>query len=184
MTSSTDIANRALQMIGDSAITSIDDNTPRARECKRAYDAVRRSELRAHKWNFARTRIVLAPDVDAPAFDFTYQYTWPGDCLRLLPSAEDGWTIEGRKILTDDGPTLNVRYIKDVTDENEFDAVFVEAFASRLAMEVCERLTGSASATQLREQFYDAAIKIARKTGAFEQMSEEPPTDDWVLARY
>lgn len=185
MTSPTEIANRALQCLGDTPVLDISDDVERARIMKRAYDPVRKAELRSHIWNFARKRAVLAPDMEVPAFDFEYQFTLPGDCLRVLPGRHDrDWEIEGRKILTNVGPALEIRYIADVTDTNLMDELFVEAFAKKLAMETAEKITQSTSKRQLAQQEYKDAISDARKVGAFEQPPQELPEDDWLLARY
>lgn len=185
MTSPTEIANRALQCLGDTPILDILDNNERARILKRAYDPVRKAELRAHNWNFARKRGVLAPDSEAPAFGFARQFTWPGDCLRILPQAcNRDWTVEGRKILTDAGPVLKLIYVSDVTDTNLMDELFVEAFAKRLAMECAEKVTQSSGKRELAITEYREAIAAARKIGAFEQPEQQFPEDDWVLARY
>ena len=185
MTSPTEIANRALQCLGDTPILDITDNNERARIMRRAYEPVRKAELRKHIWNFARKRVVLAPDSVAPAFGFAYAYTWPGDCLRVFPQrcARD-WTVEGRKILTDDGPSLELIYISDVTDVNTMDDMFVEAFAKKLAVETAEKVTQSTSKRELAQAEYKEAMAEARKVGAFEQIPQEFPTDDWLLARY
>lgn len=184
-TSTTAIANRALQILGDKPVLDISDNSPRAKACNRAYDPVRRAELRAHAWNFARKRVVLAPDSAEPAFDFAYQYSLPADCVRILPQNEDcDWTPEGGKILTDDGDTLNLIYIRDVTAVAEFDALFDEAIAAKIAKEICEEITGSTTKWEQCDIAYKEAIREARRINAFEQPAQTLPVDDWLIARY
>jgi hypothetical protein len=185
MSGATEIANRALQCLGDTPILDIGDNNERARIMRRAYDPVRKAELRKHIWNFARKRAVLAPEATGPIFGFKYSYATPPDCLRILPpqDARD-WTVEGRKILTDCGPALNLPYIADITDPNMMDEIFVEAFAKKLAMETAEKITQSTSKRELAQQEYREAIAEGRRTGAFEQIPQEFPEDDWLLARY
>lgn len=185
MTSKTEIANRALEILGDSPVLDITDNNARAKACARAYEPVRRAELRAHTWNFAIRRQKLAADTAAPAFDFARQFTLPGDCLRFLPPSDScDWTPEGRKILTDDAAPLPLRYVGDENDPNNFDALFVEALAAKLALEVCETVTGSSSKKADAKEAYAAAIALAKRTNAFEQPAQEFPEDDWLLARY
>ena len=83
--SKTDICNSALLRVGASTITDIADDSPEARACSIQYDSNRRSELRRHPWNFAITRVVLAPDSSAPVDkNYTYQFTLPSDCLRVV----------------------------------------------------------------------------------------------------
>lgn len=184
-TSSTEIANRALDLLGAEPILSLTDATARARTMNRAYLPVLRRELRKHPWSFAIKRVVLAPDSTAPVFGFDYAYTWPGDALRILPDVLDtDWTMEGRKILTDTGTSINCRYIRMVEDPNDFDAIFVEAFAAALAMDRNAKITQSKNYYDIAREAYLDAIREARKVNAFEQIPQEFPEDDWLVARY
>lgn len=189
MASETEIANRALQRLGEARITSRTENSARARAVNAAFDSVRDSELRAHSWNFAIKRAQLAADVDAPAFGPANAFPLPSDFLKLLPPDPNmhyndlDWKIEGRKLLTDDTAPLNIRYVYRVTDPNEMDAMFREAFALRLAKELCEVITQSNTKIQLIEADYAAAIREARKANAFEQVALEPPEDTWLSIR-
>ncbi len=63
--SPTDIANRCLQHLGAQLITTFTDNSKNAAQVSFIYDKVRRAELRANPWNFARRRAVLRK---APAY--------------------------------------------------------------------------------------------------------------------
>lgn len=185
MTSKTEIANRALEILGDNPVLDITDNTTRAKACNRAYEPVRRAELRAHPWNFAIRRQKLAADTAAPAFDFARQFTLPGDCLRFLPPSDAcDWTPEGGKILTDDAAPLPLRYVADEADPNKFDALFAEALAAKIAFEVCEAITGSSTKKADAKEAYADAIAQAKRVNAFEQPAQDFPEDDWLLARY
>lgn len=184
MTSKTEIANRALEILGTSPVLDISDNNERAKACNRAYEPVRRAELRKHRWNFAIRRRQLAADTEAPAFDFARQFTLPGDCLRFFPPRDScDWTPEGNKILTDDASPLPLRYVADVTDPNTFDVLFVEALAARLALDICEKITGSSTKKADAREAYAEAIAEAKRANAFEQPAMEFPVDSWLLAR-
>lgn len=185
MPSKTEIANRALQLLGDQPVLDITDNNKRAKACDRAYDPVRRAELRKNAWNFAKRRVVLAPDTAAPAFGATYQYTAPADLLRILRDIDRrDWEPEGGKILTDDGPSINLRYIADATDAAAFDALFAEMLSASIAMSICETITGSSTKLQDAQRAYGEALAEAKKLNAFEQPAQGFPADDWLLARY
>lgn len=180
-----DICNSALQRVGATTILSISDNSPEARACSVAYDSNRRDELRRFAWNFAINRVVLAPDATAPAFDYTYAFSLPSDCLRVLrPATSDlDWQIEGRKILTNDSNVLNLRYIQDVTDSTQFDASFYNVVCAALALDLVERLTQSNQKKELLSRDYDNAIVMAKRANAFEAGPTDLPEDDWLLAR-
>ncbi len=187
MASAVSVCNRALQKLGADRITSLTEDTPVARECNACYEPLLEAELRAHPWNFAVKRAMLAADSDAPPFGYSLQYTLPVDFLRLLHNEEYGadldYKIEGDKILCDMPSPLNIRYIARVNDHNLFDALFAEAFATRMAFEMAEKITQSnAKGSQLRED-YKQAIREARKANAFERVSIEFPASSWERAR-
>lgn len=181
----TDICNSALQRIGAGTILSLSDNSPEARACSVAYDSNRRDELRKYRWRFALRRIVLAPDAETPAFDYQYQFTMPSDCLRILFPANfnSDWVLEGKKILTNDGNILNLRYISDVTDVTLFDSSFYNAVTGALAIDICERLTQSTTKKQLAMAQYKEDIAAARLSDSFEINYIDSAEDLWMFAR-
>lgn len=180
-----DCCNSALQRVGAASILSLSDNSPEARACSVAYDSNRRDELRKHRWNFAITRAVLAPDVVAPAYDYTYAFSLPTNCLRVLrPATPDlDWQIEGRKILTNDSNTLYLRYIADIEDCAQWDPSFYNVVAGALAVDICEKLTQSNQKKQMLIAQYSDDLKVARRMDAFESGPEDAPDDDWWIAR-
>lgn len=180
-----DICNSALSRLGAASILSLDDNSPEARACSLSYDSNRRAELRKRRWSFAIKRTVLAPDTLAPAFDFAYAFTLPSDCLRVLRqnTPDLDWVVEGRKILTNDSNTLQLRYMADVEDPAQFDPAFYDVVAIGLAVDICEKITQSTTKRQGLEQDYKDAVKDAARANSFENGPDDPPEDDWVLAR-
>lgn len=185
MSSQIEIFNLALLKLGDKRLLSPSDDNERGQALRDAWLPQLRAELRAHAWNFAIKRWTGSPDSEAPDTpDFDYQYTWPADCLRVLPGKDDtDWTIEGRKILTNTGPVLYLRYVRLVEDASLFDSLFVDALSCRLADTCCERITQSSAKRQLAKNDYMLAIREARRINAFEQIAQELPEDDWLAAR-
>jgi len=183
------ICNLALQKVGDARITSLSDDSPRARSLNASYEIIRDRELRANKWNFAKKRATLAPSAVEPDFDFDYAFPLPTDCLRLLPPNTPSldWQTESHEdrtsILTNDGDTLEIQYIARVTDPNQFDVLFVEMLACKLALHLCEDRTQSSTKKADLVQEYKELRREARLVNAFENSSEEAPEDSWLLAR-
>lgn len=182
-TSDVEIANRALGKLGGSTIVALTENSPAARALNRIYVGTRRAEIRKHPWTFAKKRAQLAADADAPLFDYAYKFLKPADCLRILNKQDVDWRLEGAYILSNDGGPLEIIYLSDITDPNEFDEAFIEAFASKLAYEVAERLTSSSEKKKSAGEDYKFALSEARRTNAIERMSEDRVTDDWERAR-
>lgn len=189
MASEVEICNRALQKLGASRINTLSENTANARACNAAYEPVRDAELRAHSWNFAIERAALAADATAPSWGRTNSFTLPAAFLRLLnPYPEDDtnsrdWQIESGKILTDDAAPLYIRYIKKVTDTNAMDPLFREALASKLAMEMCEKITQSNSKKAAASDDYKHAIREARRVNAIENVPTTPVEDTFITCR-
>lgn len=198
-TSDTALANLALQKLGTSErITSIEQDHPLARSVNVCYEMLRDRELRANIWGFAKKRIVLAPSATAPAFDFSYAFPLPSDYLRLLSPNISGvwganarndvdWTIENHQdvpsIMTNDGDALKVVYIARITDPTQFDALFDEALACKIAWHLAEEITQSNSKKADALQEYRLTISEARKINAIEKPPAEPPEDTWITAR-
>ena len=183
--SAVDVANSALQKIGAASITSLTDGSAEARAVSIAYDSNRRDELRRYPWNFSIKRAVLAPDVETPTFGYDYQFTLPADCLRVMRCADAtiDWQIEGRKILTNGGDTLYLRYQSDVTDEAQWDSNFYNVFAVSLAIDICDKLTQSNTKKQALQKEYNESIAFAKRSDSIEFGPIDAQDDYWWLVR-
>lgn len=188
-TSEVSICNLALQKLGSKRITALSDNTTEAREVSACYETLRDKELRLYLWSFAKTRVVLAPSSVAPAFTYTYAFPLPADFLRLIKPARIGldWQTEQHDgalcILTNEGTTLEVRYIAKVTNPALFNPCFVEMLACKIAWNCCEKLTQSNTKKADIMAEYLEAKKDARRTNAFELSYQPEPVDSWLTAR-
>jgi|HigsolmetaAR203D_1030402.scaffolds.fasta_scaffold04141_4 hypothetical protein len=184
MTSVVGICNRALSLLGQKSITSLEDNDQAARLCAETYGPVRDAVLRDHPWNCAIARADLAPLSERPAFGFGRQFELPADCLRVLElwGTDGPWKIEGRRLLTDATRAL-IRYIRRVEDPNQFDALLVEAIAARLAADLCEPITQKSTLTQSLWELYGQKLRAARSADAQEGTAEDLVGDVWLTAR-
>lgn len=100
---------------------------------------------------------------------------------RNKPVAE--YSLEGNKILTNIGAPLKLRYISRVEETTQWDSMFVEAFACRLAMEMCEDLTQSNTKRQLAQSEYTAMLRSAIRASSIEQPAQAMPDNSWMLSR-
>lgn len=198
--SSTEIANRALQMLGDTAILALTDNTSQARAANRCYDPCRKAELRGNVWSFALKRVVLAPDTEAPAFGYAHQFSLPSDFIRLQLPADFtlDWKLSGRKILTNTlqspwgdvpstagtGAALALEYVADIVDPTVYDPLFAEAFATRMALAMCEQITQSNTKKADLKQDYRNIVAEARRVNAIEKLAAKPQIGSWLQSRY
>ena len=198
-TSVVQICNAALTKLGDDTITSLADNTERARACAARYEAVRDAELRRRRWKFSIRRASLAALATAPISDYDRQFQLPTDYLRLIEGGDIAdaadltdyrtssgralYSIEGDKLLTNLSAPLDIRYIARIEDVSLYDAAFTEALASRLAVELCERITQSDSKRELAWADYRTAIREASRANAIESPPTHPADDTWITTR-
>jgi len=191
MTSKVEIINKALQKIGEQFITSVLDDSEQARAANRIYDGVLREVLRVHPWNFAMARAALAADVETPVWEFENQFTFPIDLVRLIgienlthTTRESAYKVEGRRIATNFDAPLNIKYIKLEENPNEYDPLFVDAFATKLAIEMTETLTQSnTKKAALLAEFNEIFVRAKRVDGQ-EDPAERFEEDDWILTRF
>lgn len=151
MVTEVSICSNALRRLGDDPITSLTDDTERARLCNALYEDARDLTLRSHPWNFAITRASLAQLSSTPAYGFDHMYALPTDpyCLRVLEMefADYIFKIEndatnGRVLLTNEG-TAKILYIAKITNPTLFDSMFVETLTTKLSSDLAYPITGS-----------------------------------------
>lgn len=189
MASDVEICNRALQKLGATLITSLAQDSANARACATAYVSVRQAVLRAHPWNFAIKRFQLAASGTAPTFGPANAFPVPAGFLKLLQNDvnrnfnDDDRQVEGTQILTNESAPLNIRCIVDVTDPNQMDPLFREAFSTKLAFELCEQITQSNTKKAALKDDYKDDIKEARRNNALENTAAEPPVDTYLTVR-
>lgn len=135
----TDLANQALGIIGETRITSLDDPSAVAQTVKLFWPRVRDAVLRAHDWNCARARVTLVAITNPAAEDWTYAYQLPPDCLMVRRIAgyteHPPFSLEGRTFLCDI-KDAKIVYTARFIDVSQWDALLVDATATRLASEM------------------------------------------------
>lgn len=179
-----EIINAALLKLGVQLLVSENDDNKQARLANARWDSARKAVLRSHIWKFAKTRVALNALTTTPAFDWTYAIELPTDCVRLV-QVMDGvpYELEGRTILCDSS-SLNIRYIKDETDPQKFDALFCEALATYLAIELCYSLLASTGVKDELEKEFQAKLSKARNVDSTEDDRKSVDAKDWTAARF
>lgn len=176
MATSVSICSNALLILGAQPINSFDDANDRARIAANLYPQVRDEMIRAHAWNCAIKRVILAPDVSTPPFDYAYQFTLPGDWVRTLSVGEYGqefdYRSEGRRILADTN-TLPLRYVFSNTNEGSWDAGMIESVTMRMAARMAYAITQSAA---LSEQLAKESEYVLRRARAADGQDDPPVT--------
>lgn len=148
------ICNLALRMLKLKTIEALDEDNASARELTAVYDYLLKELLTEHTWNFAVKRVALEQLEETPAYEYTYVYELPEDCLRVIETEDQTeYQIENGKLLSDEA-TVNIRYIAFETDPEKYTHNFIATFALRLACEMCYPLTGNSN-TKLLKDFED-----------------------------
>lgn len=188
------IANLAMQKLGEEdQLTSLDEDRTAARAMRVVWDSMRRMVLRRGKFNFSiRRRELAAQAIISPTWSSPYPYSnrfpMAANFLRLIEIIEPAaivanYKLEGGAVLADtDGPVW-VRVVEDIADTTQWDDLFVEAFAFRLAFQVADRITGDRGRKADCWAGYSKAISLAAGVDAKEDPPEPFVDSSWIEAR-
>ena len=175
-----------MTILGADRITSLEDNAENARRLTAIYDSTLEDVLRAHPWNFAIARVQLAQLATTPLYEYDYEFQLPGNCLRVL-SVSDGtniisdFKVEGRKLLADD-TIVQIKYIANITDPNQYTSQFIYVLASRLAAEIAYAVTNNKATAEQMFDLYLSRLQTAKETDAQESSSVEVLDEDlWTI---
>jgi len=176
MASIVDICNSALNLLGASTISALTEDSKNARLCNQRYPGVRNRVFRSHNWNCLIKRIQLAQDSTGPVVEYTYGYTLPTDCLRVLKIhtgstdsivSDIDYKLEGRNIVTDEG-TVYLIYIALDEDPNNYDVYLQESISHMLASDLAYAITNNATLAKNYMERADERLREARFIDATE----------------
>ena len=191
MASIVDICNSALNLLGASTISALTEDSKNARLCNQRFEPVRNRVFRSHNWNCLITRIQLAQDTTGPVVEYTYGYTLPTDCLRVLKihngttdSIESNldYKVEGRKIVTNEG-TIYLVYIALDTDPNTYDSYLAESISHQLAADLCYAITNNSTLANNYMARADERLREARFIDSTENALDTIESGEFTDAR-
>lgn len=184
--SAVEICNLALGHLG--SFDTVEDITSPVEEVEKVmarwYPISRRYALRIMIPNFAKTRRLVAKKVAAPAFGYSYAYSYPSDAVRVLGFGDIDEKDLSYNIETDDATGLleiqtdmdftggmKLRFVKDVTDVTKYTPDFVMLLSYVLAKNT------ALSITQDRQKAADATdmLKYAMAEVGGISSQENPP---------
>lgn len=195
VTSAVDIVNLALGRIGESPIVGFSDPSIKAKTAEATYPLMRDSLQRRYRWNFCKSRVILAPLVEAPPFGEFRYFAKPSDFIATLGAYEGRWgsegysdqrdllRMEGDKILWP-GTSLHLYYMRRVEQEIKFDPLFADALAWSMAREFASALANDIKKAGQAEQMFDRTIKHARTANAMESAPEVLTASTWLDGRW
>tara|TARA_R100001086_G_scaffold28641_2_gene13152 strand:- start:738 stop:1316 length:579 start_codon:yes stop_codon:yes gene_type:complete len=188
MATEVSICSNALRRLGDDPITSLTEDSERARLCNAFYEDARDACLRSHPWNFAITRATLTQLSSTPAYGYDYQYALPTDpyCLRVLSMEFEDYIFkienlatEGRVLLSNED-TAKILYIARITDTALFDSMFVDTLTAKLAANLAYPITNSVTLQTQMEKLYEIKLSEARSIDGQEGFIDDLVSDTFT----
>lgn len=160
-----DIADMALVLLGQDALTSYDEDSRNARAIRSFYESSRLSVLEDYKWSFSTKRQELSPLASTPAFGWEYQFSLPHDFLKEqyvysnTGTRINNYRIESGKLLCDES-VIRLVYTWDNDVPSTWSAKFSELLATKLAAKACYRVTQSRTeANSLMDEYRTSLIE-------------------------
>jgi hypothetical protein len=195
--------NGGLVKLGADRITTLADASKNAREANAIYQRVLDAELRKNTWRSSVRRITLLASILTPAPGYSTAFEFPSTTvpLRLIQVGDyypgagiidyvggetADYAYEGGVISINDAGPVRVKYVgrpANTTIIPPFDALFAEAYACKLAMELAEVITASDAKRERASREYREAIMEAIRTNAIEAPPNKLADDSWILSR-
>lgn len=188
-----EIVNVGLTALGERPIQSFDDGSVAASCAQTMFRGALEATLEAAPWNDAAARAQLAASAAPPAFGYRHQYLLPGDLLRVREvfGGRLKWAREGRSLLTDAGPSINILYTRTLyygpdgrpvlPGQNiAMSGLLATAIGYRFAAMSGLRITGEASAVQAVWSLYRDAITQACARDAIEGTIPAGEISSWI----
>lgn len=183
-----EIINLGLSKIASSRISRIDPaTTSLERYVAAGYEHWKRSELTKRRWVFALVDDYALAQVEVlEGVEQPYKYSLPTDCLRPVRLKRTEWK-QRKRFIYSAYEGLKISFVENVK-EVDFDPMFVEVLACRIALESVEFVTQSNTKKADAEALYTKAVADAGQINAFIIGSEDITEDDddfpFVHARY
>lgn len=188
MTTSVSICNLALARCGvKQSIASLTEQSENARSCNLFYDQSRQALLREIPWSFAERFHTLAlVSTTETGNNWAYSYRYPADAVRVnyivdqagsrIPNPpvpfKLGSDSQGRLVYCDYEDAV-CSYNHNITDVSQFDSLFVDTMAWRIATELAPFLSRDANFSAKVNQDYFMALRKAAAAAMNEEGQEE-----------
>lgn len=170
--------------------SSLDDDSPKARDAAEQYPNALQQCLEAADWSFASVlanipQAELPPTVAADA-DFPYFYALPGDLIRIqeVGDGDTGWRRDRDGLRSDTAAPLRIRYTAKITNEAALTATFRDAVALTLACLIAPVWLTTDSKLQrldaLRERALKKAMMQDARSASDARYDGLPDQGDWA----
>lgn len=181
------IVNKALTYLGANRITSLTDDTLEAKSASNMYEDSLRSILSECGWKFATKRVLLNKLDEEPAWQengMANYFQLPSDCVEIfgVMNEEAVWEREAKKIIANQSE-FGIKYVYFCDDTTLYPSYFIDAFAIKLAADMCYEITNSEAKTEaLLELYKGEFLPMARTKNAREASRPQVKDDHWVTS--
>lgn len=189
MASKIEIINRALLLIGASTITSLNDPSQEAIVVSQMYEQTLRSLLSETRWGFSVKRTRLTQVVKTAEWsndNMNNYFKLPSDLITIVDVENKGtvWRVEEENIICN-ASSFGLLYVFYNDDTSKYPSYFVDAFATKLAYDVCYNLTNSTTMTDMCYKLAEKKL-LEAKSKDVKQGGTPSPIDNYKFtnARY
>jgi hypothetical protein len=185
------IYNTALDIVSTRPVSSLSESSVECRWLNRNFEHYVRSALRSDLWNFSLEMHELNRQVDKPAFRWNWGFDLPVGWLRVVPPRYGGvrtgrpikYAVASGTLLTDH-ESVKADIVMDRQNPGEWDPLFADYLAAKLAYGLSHSLTHKASFKAETKQAVQDAYDIAAAVNAFESPVEDIEQHDVLRVRY
>ena len=195
-----EMANLALNRLGDQAIVTLTEDTDAARTMNLIMIPTLDAKIRGHFWNWSQQRATLGQVAVGPLWSsssengFDYQFQLPQDpfCLRVVATsldADEPYRIESYqtatssyRVLLCNQSAVSILYQARITDVTLWDGLFADAMAAELAFQACYAITRNGELKRVIYEEAKEAWRIAKSVDGQESRTMKSITS-YVLTR-
>jgi hypothetical protein len=197
MISDVDVCNKALNYLQAGSISSLEDNTAKARACLAVFDTIRDSVLADYPWSFATHIEVPELIVDEVLVGWLYLYAIPAKCLAIrkifvdtsVPNPDpieyeecvSPSTLKRAVAVNYEDPYM--RYTRQIVNPALWSVKFSDAMAMRLAAEIGATITGKQEAATEAANRYGTIVSEAKRLESETKHVEKTRTSSYEDAR-
>ena len=177
-----EIANKALGILGANQIKTWEDKTLEAEAVRKMYQPALDSVLAESDWTFAIKRTLLELSEKKPAWGEGNYFELPADLIKIVDVMNRNvrWIREGNFIFTH-ASEFGLIYVARCVDATYYPSYFIDALASKLAVDMCYLLTNSTEKTSFLIELYEGQyLPIAKTKNAREKSSPVIEDSFWV----
>ena len=170
--------------------SSLDDDSPKARDAAEQYPNALQQCLEAADWSFASVIVNLPaavlPGTVALDPDLPYFYNLPGDIVRIqeVGDKNTAWRRDREGLRADMSAPLRLRFTSTITNEATLPATFRDAVALTLASLVAPIWLTTDSKLQridaLRERALQKAMRHDARSASDARYDGLPDQGDWA----